>query len=77
MCLTHASLKTCDFCTIKFFSFSSEMRVVEKSLYFSVEKKVLFLFGLVINIICDHLKLAEETLTLSPKDLVPWEESGR
>lgn len=46
------------------------MRVVEeKSLCFSMEKQVLFLFGLVINIFCDHLKLAEETLSLSPKDL--------
>lgn len=32
-----------------------------------MEKNVLFLFGFVINIICDHLKSAEETLSLSPK----------
>lgn len=68
-CLTNASLKTCDLCVLKLFSFSSKIRVVEKSLCFTMEKKVLFLFGLVINIICDHLKLAEETLSLGPKRL--------
>lgn len=43
--LTNAFLKTCDLRALKLFSFSSKMRVVEKSLCFTMEKKVLFLFG--------------------------------
>lgn len=44
-----------------FLSFSSKMSVVERSFHFAVEKKVPFLFGLMMSTVCDHLKLAEET----------------